>query len=91
MNGPLHVGIDVGSSATRCVLLDECTEILGHHVLPSEFNYADGAMRLLAEFLSAAGATEGQVARCVTTGYGRRQVETAVRFSSRSRSKSDCD
>lgn len=80
MSGPLYVGIDVGSSATKCILLDQRAEVVGHHVLPSGFNYADVAKRVLAESLSAAGATAGQVTRCVATGYGRRQVETATRF-----------
>ena len=43
MNGPVYVGIDVGSSATKCVVLDAQGTLVGHHVIASGFDYVEAA------------------------------------------------
>ena len=80
MSASVYVGIDVGSSATKCVVLDAQRSLIGHHVAPSGFDYGEAARRVLAESLAAAGAKQDQVTSCVATGYGRRKVEIADRF-----------
>lgn len=80
MSTALYLGIDVGSSATKCVVLDVHRSVVGHHVLPSGFDYGAAIRCAMAEALSSAGAEQDQVTACVATGYGRRQVEIADRF-----------
>jgi predicted CoA-substrate-specific enzyme activase len=79
MKGALYVGIDVGSSATKCVALDAEGVLVGHHVTPSGFNYAEAADKALAGALLQAEGTRGDIDRCVSTGYGRQRVDGADR------------
>ena len=74
MSRRLYAGIDVGSSATKCVVVDECAVLVGHHVVPSGFSYADAADKALGHALLQAEGRPQDVAHCVSTGYGRKQV-----------------
>ena len=38
MSAALFVGIDAGSSATKCVVLDAEETLIGHHVISSGFS-----------------------------------------------------
>lgn len=79
MSGPLYVGVDVGSSATKCVIIDETGTLVGHHVTKSGFDYAEAAeMAMRRALLQADGAIE-EITRCVATGYGREHVSIADR------------
>jgi predicted CoA-substrate-specific enzyme activase len=77
MSGPLYVGIDVGSSATKCVVLDAAGRRVGDHVLSSGFDYRAAAAEALTESLRKANANRDDIAYCVSTGYGRRSVAQA--------------
>jgi len=79
MSGRLYIGIDAGSSATKCVVLDENRRIVGHAVVPSGFDYGEAAEKALSESLTAANATRDNIAGCVSTGYGRDHVAPADR------------
>lgn len=79
MSGRVCVGIDVGSSATKCVVLDESGRLTWHAVVPSGFDYAEAASKALDDALAKAERTPGDVARCVSTGYGRDHVRIADR------------
>ncbi len=70
----VYVGLDAGSSATKCVVLDGEGRLLGHSVVPSGFDYAEAADGALRAGLHAAGATDAVIAGCVATGYGRDRV-----------------
>jgi len=72
----VYCGVDVGASATKLVLVDEAEQVLGRVVRPSGTNYASTALGLLEQALGAAGMSR-EVARSVSTGYGRRNVEFA--------------
>jgi len=63
------VGIDVGSVATKGVVIQD-GRILCHHVIPSGFNYGSAAGTMCQELLAKAGVPAGDVARIVTTGCG---------------------
>lgn len=74
MTGRVFVGVDAGSSATKCVVLrfgPPGEVVVGHAVTPSGFDYAEASARALREALAAAGASEGDIASGVATGYGR--------------------
>jgi len=79
MNGSLYVGIDAGSSATKCVVVDIESELLGTGVTPSGFDYGAAAERALSSALEPAGLSRANVEYCVSTGYGRGRVALADR------------
>jgi predicted CoA-substrate-specific enzyme activase len=79
MSGALYVGIDVGSSATKCVVLDAAGALIGHHVVPSGFDFAEAAEQALLQSLLLAKGRREDVTGCVSTGYGRGSVPAANR------------
>ena len=79
MSEALYVGVDVGSSATKCVILDRDRTLIGQAVVSSGFDYEEAGRKALAGALvEADGATE-DVATCIATGYGRKSVTLAAR------------
>lgn len=80
MNGEaLYAGIDAGSSATKCMLLDALGAPLGHCVAPSGFDYGEAADTALRGALAECGAARERIRCCVSTGYGREAVAIADR------------
>ena len=79
MSTALYVGIDAGSSATKCVVLDARGNLLGHHVVSSGFSYEEAAEIVLEQALFMAEGTREEIAACVSTGYGREHVGIAHR------------
>ena len=79
MSAPLYVGIDAGSSATKCVVLGADGKMIGHDVAPSGFDFAEAAGLVLERSLRQSGGQREDVARCVSTGYGREGVPLADR------------
>lgn len=79
----LYVGIDAGSSATKCVVLREGGELVAHSVVPSGFDYSEASDTVLRQALSSAKASESNVAACVATGYGRARVRPPSKSFSR--------
>ena len=75
----LFVGIDAGSSATKCAVLDAAGRLLGHGVTHSGFDYAEAAEESLTRALRAANRSREDLAYCVSTGYGRGRVAFADR------------
>ncbi len=76
-NRPLYIGIDAGSSATKCVAIDGTGELLGYAVTPSGFDFALSAQVVLDQTLESCDAISSDVIDCVSTGYGRENVECA--------------
>ncbi|MCI8674131.1 MAG: CoA activase [Lachnospiraceae bacterium] len=68
-----YVGIDIGSTASKTVILDE-TEIVDSFVLPTGWNGRETACAI-HEKLAEKGYAERM--RCVATGYGRICVDYA--------------
>jgi predicted CoA-substrate-specific enzyme activase len=79
MSGGLYVGIDVGSSATKCVVLDAGDALVSHAVVPSGFDYAQAAQSALDQALADDGLARRAIVHCVSTGYGRANVRFADR------------
>lgn len=79
MSGPLYVGIDVGSSATKCVVLAADAALVGHDVAPSGFDFTETADETLGKALLRAKGSRKDVAYIVSTGYGRESVRAANR------------
>lgn len=79
MTAPLYVGIDAGSSATKCVIIDADGALVAHAVNPSGFDYAAAADAALRAALHDASRRADAIRQCVSTGYGRGRVAFADR------------
>jgi predicted CoA-substrate-specific enzyme activase len=70
-------GIDIGSTTAKAIIIDPEQRIVGHSIRRSGYDFAAAAERVLNEALAEAGIVRREVARVVSTGYGRRNVEFA--------------
>jgi (R)-2-hydroxyacyl-CoA dehydratese activating ATPase len=70
----VYIGIDAGSSATKCVVLDSAGRLIARDAVPSGFDYAEAAQKTLACALAIAGVGASDIAACIATGYGRERV-----------------
>jgi predicted CoA-substrate-specific enzyme activase len=67
-------GVDIGSTYTKAVVVEEDGTILGRAMEPTGFKLAQAAERALARALEAPGLTRADLAYLVTTGFGRHQA-----------------
>ncbi len=71
----MHVaGVDVGSTATKAVILDENRTVAGKACGPTGANVVGAASRMFQAALKEAGLEEWDVEFVVGTGYGRYKV-----------------
>jgi predicted CoA-substrate-specific enzyme activase len=75
--GPLYAGVDVGSAATKAVLLAADGRILARHVRRSGADLVAAAEAALDVVLSQAGVARSRLTRVVATGFGRSVVPGA--------------
>lgn len=68
-------GVDVGSTYTKAIVLDEERRIVGRAMLPTGFQLAEVAERAYRVALEDAGLTGDDVSYVVATGFGRHQVD----------------
>lgn len=68
------VGIDVGSTYTKSVILGEDLEVVGRGLLNTGFKLGQAAQRALDLALEESGLRADQVKYTVSTGFGRHQV-----------------
>ena len=73
---PLVLGVDVGSTTTKVVLIDG-EQIAASDVCATGPNSRDTVDKLLCRVLRAAGRERNEVEFVVSTGYGRHRVEFA--------------
>jgi predicted CoA-substrate-specific enzyme activase len=67
-------GIDVGSTQTKAIIIDEKLEIAGRSLIDTGANVIRAAERSFAEALLTAGLRREDMAYVVGTGYGRYKV-----------------
>jgi len=67
-------GIDVGSTYTKAVILDENEVILGHALNNTGFKLAEVSRQVYQSALENAGLAEADISYVVTTGFGRHMV-----------------
>ncbi|MBL1218371.1 MAG: ATPase [Planctomycetes bacterium] len=75
-----YVGVDAGSSATKCAVIDWHGNLVGCSAVPSGFDYAVASERCLEEALGEAVITWDAVEGSISTGYGREHVKFAGRY-----------
>jgi predicted CoA-substrate-specific enzyme activase len=68
------VGVDVGSTQTKAIVLNEAQEIVGRSLVDTGARIVRAAERAFAEALDAAGLRQEEAAHVVGTGYGRFKV-----------------
>ncbi len=71
----ITAGIDVGSTYTKAVLINEDQEMLAQDIRPTGFKLAEVSRRAYEECLEAAGLSEDEVDYVIATGIGRHQVD----------------
>ena len=68
------MGIDVGSTASKCVIMKDGTEIAAKSLVPVGTG-TSGPARAIAEVLDNAGMTREQMDFVLATGYGRNSLD----------------
>jgi predicted CoA-substrate-specific enzyme activase len=71
----ITAGIDVGSTYTKAVLLNDKREILARDLKPTGFKLAQVSRETFEACLGEAGLAEDDVRYVVTTGIGRHRVD----------------
>lgn len=69
-------GVDIGSVATKAVVVDETGLLVGHAAVYTGANSRDAGTRAKMEAAHNAGITPADIAMTVTTGYGRKRLES---------------
>ena len=82
----IFVGVDVGASRTKVAILNSEKDLIGHSVRKSGTDFSVTAESCLEDSLAMAGASSKDMAYCVSTGYGRKNVP----FSRESRTEIGC-
>ncbi|MFU8855421.1 MAG: acyl-CoA dehydratase activase [Deferrisomatales bacterium] len=77
MSNPFFLGIDLGSSWSKAVLLDADGQVRARVLRRTGISFEDVAAELRQEALDTDGAPGDRLAFTVTTGYGRRNVAFA--------------
>lgn len=67
-------GIDVGSTYTKVVILDEESEILGSAMIKTGFQLEKAARKAFISAAENAGIKEKDIAYTIATGFGRHQI-----------------
>lgn len=68
------LGIDIGSTASKCVMLADGKEIVAKSLIPVGAG-TSGPQRAIDEVLKAAGKTRDEMSFILATGYGRNSLE----------------
>jgi len=74
---PVFLGVDVGASHTKVVLLSLNGDRLGYAVMRSGTDFAQTSARARDASLKNAAMGPDRIARCVACGYGRKNVPFA--------------
>ena len=84
--GSIYVGVDVGASRTKAVVLGSDKRLTGHSVRKSGTDFSQTAELCLESALEMAMASRDSITYTVSTGYGRRNVS----FSNATRTEIGC-
>lgn len=71
---PIFVGVDVGSSRTKVAVLDSNKQLIGYCIRKSGTDFQETANKCLEASLDMAESGRQDIIRCVSTGYGRKNV-----------------
>jgi predicted CoA-substrate-specific enzyme activase len=77
MSTRLFVGIDVGASTTKAIILNEESGVLGYAVTDSGADFEGAARNVFEKSLEKSNGVSSEECWVVSTGYGRRNVPFA--------------
>ena len=72
------LGVDIGASATKAVLLDDAGQVRARALRKSGADFEAAAQACLEEVATAVALKPSNIKRVVATGYGRRSVDFAT-------------
>jgi (R)-2-hydroxyacyl-CoA dehydratese activating ATPase len=72
---PYAAGVDVGSTQTKAVIIDQAQRIVGRALMDTGANVVEAAERAFGAALDEAAVPRNHVAFVIGTGYGRYRVE----------------
>ncbi|MDR2132352.1 MAG: acyl-CoA dehydratase activase [Clostridiales Family XIII bacterium] len=72
----MFLGVDIGSSSSKAVVVDAKRKVLGEHIV-NRGTGSDGPEISVNVALEMAGLRREDIRRCVATGYGRMRYEGA--------------
>lgn len=70
-------GIDIGSTYTKAVIIDDALQIVGRAMKPTGFQLLEVSQAVYAEALAAAGVSADDIGYTVATGSGKHQATFA--------------
>jgi (R)-2-hydroxyacyl-CoA dehydratese activating ATPase len=70
----LFAGVDVGASRTKVSILDSNKKLIGYSVERSGTDFTETADNCLESALKMADGKKDNIVKCVSTGYGRKNV-----------------
>ncbi len=76
----LFVGVDIGSTTTKCAILDKDQNLLAFSIMDTGFDRNASGEEILAKALgelAKTGKSASDIGRIVATGYGRKSFEKA--------------
>lgn len=76
MISPYAMGVDIGSTASKCVILKDGKEIISSGIIPVGAG-TSGPKRAMEEALKEANMTLEDISAIVATGYGRNSLKEA--------------
>ncbi len=79
-------GVDVGSAATKCAVIDDGLQVRGRGLSHSGADFTGAARAAFEQALGQAGVERDKIAAVVATGYGRTNVD----FADGRRTEIDC-
>ena len=73
----IFAGIDIGSTTTKAILIDETCKILVFSLIPTGFDRNKSGEEVLERALKQIGESRENVKQIASTGYGRRSLESS--------------
>ena len=70
-----YAGLDIGSTSTNAVIIDENKNTVSFATVPTGAKVAESAQKALAEALEKCGLERKDISKIVTTGYGRGRID----------------
>ncbi len=72
-----YLGIDIGSTFIKIVIIDESENIAGYRITPTGSRFHDNAVAALEALLEETGIARANIIQTSTTGYGRKLIKDA--------------
>ncbi|MAD51025.1 MAG: acyl-CoA dehydratase activase [Candidatus Marinimicrobia bacterium] len=68
------IGVDVGSTYTKALILSPEKEVVGHAMTPTGFKLDKASEKVFNKILKDAGLAKDEIGYAISTGYGRHMV-----------------